>query len=251
MYHVDELAEPFALPGDSAECLLVHGLTGSPSEVRPLAEYLNKRGYSVRAPLLPGHGTSPQHLSLTEWTEWYEMVQAEVEHMLKSGHPVVLIGSSVGGLLALEVAKNYLEVVGVITINTPVVMNSALYTFAPILKLFYQYIPHRRGGSRYRSLEPEGRFTYDSTPVNALVEMRKLKRQVMRGIDDIDRPVLIVQSRQDHITDPRSAQVLYNALKSKYAEILWLQQAGHIATMSKEIPIMGKRIVQFIEKILR
>ncbi|MGE5404705.1 MAG: alpha/beta hydrolase [Candidatus Saccharibacteria bacterium] len=249
MYHIDELAEPFALPGDNAECLLIHGLTGSPSEVRPLAEYLNKRGYTVRAPLLPGHGTSPQHLNVTEWHEWYEMVQAEAENMIKNGHPVIPIGFSVGGLLALEVAKNYLEVDGVITINAPIVMSSALYTFAPLIKLFYQYVP-KHHNLRYRAAD-KMRFAYDSTPVNALVELRKLKRQVMRDIDTIDRPVLIVQSRLDDSTDPRSAPVLHKALKSKYAEILWLQQAGHIDTINKEIPILGKRIVQFIEKILK
>ena len=47
--------------------VLVHGYTGSPSSMRPWAEYLNQQGYTVRVPLLPGHGTKPEDLSEIKW----------------------------------------------------------------------------------------------------------------------------------------------------------------------------------------
>ena len=50
-------AEPIFLKGGENACLLIHGLTGSPSEMAYLAERLNTAGYTVKAPLLPGHGT--------------------------------------------------------------------------------------------------------------------------------------------------------------------------------------------------
>ena len=57
-------AAPFNL-GDGADaCLLLHGLTGAPSEVRPVGEALARAGFRAVGPLLPGHGTTPQDLEV-------------------------------------------------------------------------------------------------------------------------------------------------------------------------------------------
>ncbi len=56
-------AEGFEFQGDNGKAvLLLHGYTGSASEMRPLGEYLHKQGYTVLCPLLPGHGTTVEEL---------------------------------------------------------------------------------------------------------------------------------------------------------------------------------------------
>ena len=68
------LLQDWFSPGSGANkeigILLVHGFTGSPASMRPWAEYLNQRGYTVKVPLLPGHGTTPEDLNLVKWEEW-------------------------------------------------------------------------------------------------------------------------------------------------------------------------------------
>jgi carboxylesterase len=50
--------------------LLLHGFTGTPDSMRYQANYLHELGFTVCAPLLEGHGTTPDDLSRTNWQDW-------------------------------------------------------------------------------------------------------------------------------------------------------------------------------------
>ncbi len=98
--------------------LFVHGFTGAPPSMRPWAEYLLAKGYTVRVPLLPGHGTKPQDLNTVKWQEWPFKVQAELEELFKSCDQVFLAGLSMGGGTSLYVAEeNNDRLSGVILVN--------------------------------------------------------------------------------------------------------------------------------------
>ena len=81
------LLEDWAADGSgknkSVGVLLVHGYTGSPASMRPWAEYLNQRGFTVRVPLLPGHGTKPEDLNEVKWEQWPAKVEAELAELFK------------------------------------------------------------------------------------------------------------------------------------------------------------------------
>ena len=62
----------FFLSGSRTGCLLLHGFTSTPAELRPLGEALHRAGYTVHAPLLPGHGTSPEDLLHITYCDWIE-----------------------------------------------------------------------------------------------------------------------------------------------------------------------------------
>jgi carboxylesterase len=84
--------------------VLVHGFTGSPAAMRPWAEFLNARGYSVRVPLLPGHGTKPADLNEVQWPEWPAKVKAEIVELQKHCSQIFVTGLSMGGGTTLNVA---------------------------------------------------------------------------------------------------------------------------------------------------
>jgi len=65
----------FTLPGGKIGVLVIHGFTGSPVSIAPWAKFLNKSGYTVSAPLLPGHGSSWQQMNQTSWQDWYDEVE--------------------------------------------------------------------------------------------------------------------------------------------------------------------------------
>src|SRR5690554_1252829 len=67
-----DLRQPFFHQGNSTGCLLIHGFTGTPSEMRPLGTYLNQQGYTVSGIQLPGHGTKPEDLMRVKWEAWYQ-----------------------------------------------------------------------------------------------------------------------------------------------------------------------------------
>ena len=77
--------------------LLVHGFTGAPPSMRPWGEFLHSKGYTVRVPLLPGHGTKPEDLNKVKWQEWPAKVQSELDELFKSCDQVFVAGLSMGG----------------------------------------------------------------------------------------------------------------------------------------------------------
>ena len=62
--------DDFYWQGNKTGFLLNHGFTATTAEVRLIAELLHKEGYSVSAPLLPGHGTHPDDLNNASWEMW-------------------------------------------------------------------------------------------------------------------------------------------------------------------------------------
>src|SRR5688500_7219834 len=94
---------PFELGQGDDACLLLHGFTGSPWDLRPLGEALAARGLYVKAPRLPGHGTTPEALLTVTHCHWEEAAQ-EALWTLRNRRRVFVAGLSMGALLSLRLA---------------------------------------------------------------------------------------------------------------------------------------------------
>ena len=111
-------AEPFYFPGNKTGCLLVHGFTGAPKEMRWMGEYLAEEGFSVLGVRLAGHATKPEDMIRTRYTDWMHSVE-DGYHLLKGTvDRVFLIGLSMGGALSLLMASK-LDVSGVFVMSAP------------------------------------------------------------------------------------------------------------------------------------
>src|SRR3989442_10047246 len=95
----------FALSGSRPlGCLLVHGFTATPDEMRPLGEALAARGFPVRAVRLAGHGTEVADLVGTRWTDWFASVTEGADRLRRDVPALAVAGMSLGALLALHLA---------------------------------------------------------------------------------------------------------------------------------------------------
>jgi carboxylesterase len=68
-------AEPFFFQGNKIGCLLIHGFTGAPKEMRWLGEYLANQGYTVLGVRLAGHATRPEDMRRMNWEDWAVSVE--------------------------------------------------------------------------------------------------------------------------------------------------------------------------------
>src|SRR3982751_654942 len=119
---------PLSIAGDGRGVLCLHGITGTPFEVRPLAEALGRRGCTVVAPTLAGHGGTLRDLAASGWrgrvrsggggVGWFRSAEEALDDLRArvGGGPVAICGFSMGGLLALRLARLHPESVSALVV---------------------------------------------------------------------------------------------------------------------------------------
>src|SRR3954469_3996593 len=110
-------AEPFSASGGPDAVLVVHGFTGNPQSMRPLAEAFAAVGYTVSLPLLPGHGTTVEDMIPTRWRDWSESAEGAYQELAARTRTVVVAGLSMGGTLAVWLATRHPEIAGLVLVN--------------------------------------------------------------------------------------------------------------------------------------
>ena len=169
--------KPFFLEGSTRdECILIiHGFTGSPASVRPLAEHLNHQGegFNVRCMLLPEHGTRMQDLMHSSWKKWFSAAATEFRRLEAIYPKVSVIGLSMGGNIALCLAAT-MRIHRVVTISTPILIKNKLAYIAEFLSLFRRYQPWRTGPRLEGELTFDHALGYEGMPVRSIAEVRKI-----------------------------------------------------------------------------
>jgi carboxylesterase len=230
-------AEPFFFPGGRTGCLLIHGFTGTPKEMRPLGEALAQEGYTVLGVRLAAHATQPKDMLRARWQDW--LVSAEDGwHLLRGAADQIVVGGlSMGGMLALLLAsERWAErcpVAGVISMSTP-------YAFVsdprlPFIRLLHPFIPEvKKGPSDWRDPQAaQDHAEYPAYPTRAIAELIDLAAEMRRALPTVRVPALLMHARGDSgggFFDPDSMPKLHACLGSQQKEMLWLEDCGHVIT---------------------
>ena len=149
--------------------VLVHGFTGSPAAMRPWAEYLNARGYSVRVPRLPGHGTVPADLNNVNWQEWPAKVKAEIVELQEHCSQIFVTGLSMGGGTTLNVAAELGEQLsGIILVNPMIHVRGVSPTLAFAISRVVKF-----GKSVGNDIKRKGvtEYSYDKLPYRGIYQL--------------------------------------------------------------------------------
>ncbi len=249
MVYIYPQAEPFFLQGKNDRALLfIHGFTASPSEVLPTAKLIHKMaGYSVQGLLLPGHGSNPKNLQETSWEEWFGAVEEAVKNLIASYEHVFVAGLSLGAFLALYAAEKIQGINGVISINAPIFSHFPLLAAsAPLMMVLKPYFP-KKDRIRFKELEEQGRFAYEVTPVKAFQSMLNLRQELINQLDQINVPVLVMQSQRDETAHPRSADYLVESIGEQQARKVELPESEHVATMGPETERIADEMLAFMD----
>lgn len=236
-------AEPFSADGGPGGALVLHGFTGSPHSVREVARALADAGLTVRAPLLPGHGTSSDDMVGTAWDDWRAGAEAAWADLAARCDPVFVFGLSMGGTLAVALAADHPEIAGVIVVNPYIDPPAASFQdlLRGLLAAGETWIPGigsdiARPGSR--------EVGYGATPITPLLSLCQALDRLRPDLGRITCPVLVMTSRVDHVVPPVSSDVLADSVSGP-VERVCLERSFHAATLDFDGDEIARRTVAF------
>jgi carboxylesterase len=238
---------PFFLSGGPVGVLLIHGFTGAPPEMRRIGDYLNKKGLTVSAPLLPGHGTYASDMNRYSWQAWVRHAGKSLDELHSTCEAVFVGGLSMGSLITLQLAYERKFLKGIILFSPAVRLASRLIHLSPIAKHFMSTMKKERGFYADQASE-RYRWSYDENPVRAGHELLKLIRQVEGALRNITCPALLIQSTKDPTIHSDSGRIIYDRIGSKDKEIMMLHNSGHRLTIDADWEKVAEKTNEFILK---
>lgn len=259
--------EPFALGEGPDACLLLHGFSGSPWEVRPLGEALAAAGFRAVAPLLAGHGRGPEGLLAADRHDLLAAARASLRELAGARH-VFVAGLSAGALLALELAATLRlkqgdpPLAGLALLAPAVRFRGTSWLFAEVLgrlplprqleldkgprDLGVPELPPAQGLLPPAGLRPDG--SIDRLPLGAARELRLLSQEAFALARRVRTPALILHGALDQTTSPRGARLLAGQLAGHDVEVRLFAQSGHLLPVDREGPAVCAAVAGFFRR---
>jgi carboxylesterase len=243
----------FHFAGGPVGCLLIHGFSGTPYEMRPLGERLRDAGHTVRGIRLPGHATSGAELYTAGRRDWYAATLAGAEDLARHCRTVMAVGLSMGALLALRLAAERADIVSRLVVLAPAIAlsDTRLARRAPWMRLAVPFLPRRwasipKQGSDIADAEAKARHPRFPVALRGLNELAALQREVRMLLPRITQPVLVLHGRLDRTTPVENAEFLRRGLGSRDVRVRLFERSAHILTVDVERDEVAAEVVRFV-----
>lgn len=246
----------FLLPGwRRLGVLLIHSYLASPSEVRALGRHLQRRGFWVFAPRLPGHGTCAEDLAGRKRREWVETVESGYVLLRTICRQVALGGVAFGGSLALDLAGRVQGrgLAGVFAVSPPQGLKDYSARIVPPVDVWNRLL------SKLKREEPVhdflqfagdgGRGNYARNPVSGVREVGDFLGEISDRYGKIRVPALILQSEANPVVDPQGSQRIFSQLGAADREFSLLSGARHILVEGEGAAEIHHRIATFLGRL--
>jgi carboxylesterase len=225
--------------------VLVHGFTGSPASMRPWGEFLSSKGYTVRVPLLAGHGTKAEDLNSVKWQEWPSKVKYELDELKKTCDSVFLVGFSMGGGTVLNVAAaNNDALTGIILVNPWIHLKGMSVELAFLISRFYTMRTSVGDDIKRPGITEWG---YDQTPTRGVYQALKMLRITRKNLGAITVPVQLFHSVEDHTLPVSNTEIILSEIGSDTKSRIELVNSYHVAPLDYDQELIFQNSLTFIE----
>lgn len=255
--------------------LLVHGLTGTPAEMRSLAKKLQQQGFSVMCPRLAGHCGSINELKKSRWQDWYGTVEQSFEALKAEHRQVYVAGLSMGALLALRLAAHKGErVAGLGLLSStffydgwnmpkykrrlllPLVIYSPLRRFVSWTETSPYGIKCERTRAKVqavlenREANAAEQFGIFRTPAVTIHESVRLIRAARQALSRVLSPTLIVHALEDDMASVKNAHYVAKHIAARKVETFFVDDTYHVLTLDKRKHQVAERLSNFFTQHL-
>ncbi|MTD17372.1 alpha/beta fold hydrolase [Nakamurella sp. YIM 132087] len=233
--------------GGPTGVLLCHGFTGSPRSLHLWSAAAVDAGFTVRVPLLPGHGTRWQDMNRTTFDDWLAAVTTSLAELAERCDTVVVGGLSMGGTLALRLAELHPGTVDGLVLVNPSVMS--LRREMRILPLLKRVLPSVAAIGDDIAKEGVTEGAYPRTPLTALDSLRRGWATVRADLSEVRAPLLLLHSRTDNVVEPENSAIVLSGVSSTDVTEVWLEHSRHVATLDHDAALITASAVDFTRRI--
>lgn len=232
-------SDPFTLRGERATALCLHGFTGTPYELRVVAEALAEEGIGSDGVLLPGHGTSPGDLDRVTMENWLEHARRALDD-LPADRPRFVVGCSMGSLLAIVLAAERPHVVDGLVLLAPALLahptgQLALLLAERGLARVTSSIPKAQaGGDIEDAAARERNPCYTELSVAGMGQLEKLRGVARRELGRVRAPVLVAHGARDRTMAPSSSGIVARGVRSPRVERYVFPRSRHVLGLDVE-----------------
>ena len=240
---------PFFWKGGETGVLLLHGLTATTAEVRPLAKRLLNEGYTVSGILLPGHGTTPEKLNHTHSRDWIKASEEAYFEIKRECSSVIVGGESVGALLALRLASDHQEIKGLLLYAPAIRLADSLLKKILLVMVSPFVFSVKKKFVKEREVLPwQG---YKVNPLRTGVKLLKFQWEIKQRLFRIYQPILLIQGALDETVDLNSGDIILRGVQSAVKELHWMEKSGHVVILGEQFEKVLQTTLAFIKKVIR
>ncbi len=256
--------------GSRTGILLIHGLGGTPVEVRFVAQALARAGFTVYCCQLAGHCSTAQELRNSTWRDWIDSVEEAYQRLARDCDVIIAGGLSTGALLALELAHKHPGGLHGLTLFSPSIfldgwampwympwLHYLKPTPLPIDWNLTEREPYGLKDERIRSMVVSGMQAgnakdtgYFFTPLKTMLHFNKLAGKVRRKLGEIATPTLILHPREDDVASLNNALDIQKRMAG-LVELVVLEDTYHMITLDKQRHIVVDRTTAFVQSVER
>jgi carboxylesterase len=258
------------IAGGPTGVLLIHGLGGTPVEMRYVANGIAGAGHTVHVPQLAGHCSTVSDLKATCWQDWYASVEQEHRILRETCDTIVVGGLSMGAVLALHHAASHPKDVAGTVLYAPCFWLDgwAMPWYSSLINLvaskrfadrlsFTEREPWGVKDPRTREIIKQAMNSGDSTqagipalPGGQLLELRDLVNTVKRELASVRQPTLILHPRDDDHASLRNLEFIQAHLQGRIEAVV-LDDSYHIVTIDRQRRLVMERTIQYIDRLKR
>lgn len=247
----DDLSQPLFHKGNEIGCITLHGIGGTPANIRVVADALIQKGYTVISPMIPGHGETVRAQNASTGAQWLNGIRAAYQKLKDEGcTQIYALGLSLGGILCGLLAEEE-HLSGLVLICTPIKMKRYL-RIARAMSFIIPVVgyPESRGGKPAWGENLYGQM-YGGFSTRKLVDLGRLARKLKRNLDKIDCPTLLISAAQDDKVDPKSIEIFCTgAVNVPSVDLSEFDHSPHGCTYGPERDAVAARCAQFVASLV-